>query len=250
MVVAPAHQPRASLGLLVVEHGKDAEDDGDAEVQANAHEALRHGVGDVLKVHRLALDQHADGDDGVKGSRGRRVGPREVRSVVEEPRRSPAVEAPPEEDCWIWEAVYMLDWIALWVRGRSWWALKKMSGRRERETYRWTAMGSSQDPGTDCTTMFESLTPHLVSCAFVPSSNGAMMVSFQRACTMPMRRALPSCSSGLGPLREWEAIVDGIFYMDLVFLYWGRSLALLCRSEVLSTSRALSGGWGDGGVTI
>lgn len=74
MVVAPAHQPRASLGLLVVEHGKDAEDDGDAEVQANAHEALRHGVGDVLKVHRLALDQHADGDDGVKGSRGRRVG--------------------------------------------------------------------------------------------------------------------------------------------------------------------------------
>lgn len=26
---------------------------------------------------------------------------REVRSVVEEPRRSPALGAPPDEDCWI-----------------------------------------------------------------------------------------------------------------------------------------------------
>lgn len=34
-----------------------------------------------------------------------------------------------------------------------------------------------------------------------------MMVSFQRACTMPMRRALPSCSSGLGPLREVDAML-------------------------------------------
>lgn len=33
---------------------------------------------------------------------------REVRSVVEAPRRSPALDAPPEEDCWTWDAVYML----------------------------------------------------------------------------------------------------------------------------------------------
>lgn len=67
-------------------------------------------------------------------------------------------------------------------------------------------MGSSQEPGTDCTTMLDSFTPHLVSCDLAPSRRGAMMVSFHRACTMPMRKALPSCSSGLGPLRV-EAMI-------------------------------------------
>lgn len=73
MVVAPAGQPRARLSLLVIEHGQDAEDDRDAEVQTNAHQALGDGVGDVLEVHGLALDQHADGDYGVEGPRGRVV---------------------------------------------------------------------------------------------------------------------------------------------------------------------------------
>lgn len=72
MVVAAAREPGAGLGLLVIEHGQDAEDDGHAEVEADAHEALGDGVGDVLEVHGLALDQHADGDDGVEGPRGRR----------------------------------------------------------------------------------------------------------------------------------------------------------------------------------
>lgn len=58
---------RAGLCLLVVEHGQDAKDDGDADVELDAHEALGGGVGNVLKVHGLALDEHADGDDGVKG---------------------------------------------------------------------------------------------------------------------------------------------------------------------------------------
>lgn len=72
MVVTPAREPGARLGLLVSEDGQDAENDGHAEVEADAHQALGDGVGDVLEVHGLALDQHADGDDGVEGARGRR----------------------------------------------------------------------------------------------------------------------------------------------------------------------------------
>lgn len=67
VIMAILCQARAGLRLQVVEHGEDAEDDGDAEVEADAHEPLRHGVGDVLEVHGFALDQHADGDDGVEG---------------------------------------------------------------------------------------------------------------------------------------------------------------------------------------
>lgn len=78
VVVAGGRQAGAGAGLVVVEDGEDAEDDGDAEVEADAHEPLRHGVGDVLEVHGLALDQHADGDDGVEGllllGRGREAG--------------------------------------------------------------------------------------------------------------------------------------------------------------------------------
>lgn len=69
-------------------------------------------------------------------------------------------------------------------------------------THDLTAMGSSQDPGTDSTTMLLSLTPQASSLSLVPLSKGSMMVAFQRAWTMPMRRALPSCCCGVGPLRE------------------------------------------------
>jgi hypothetical protein len=37
------------------------------------------------------------------------------------------------------------------------------------------AIGSSHDPGTDCTTMFDSLTPEASSFFFVPSSSGSMI---------------------------------------------------------------------------
>lgn len=70
----------------------------------------------------------------------------------------------------------------------------------KRWTHRCTAIGSSHEPGTVCTTMLDSLTPHSRSLAFVPSSNGSMILSFQRAWTMPMRRPLPSWSCGDGPL--------------------------------------------------
>jgi hypothetical protein len=61
-------------------------------------------------------------------------------------------------------------------------------------------MGSSHAPGTVCTTIFESFTPHSCSLAFAPARRGSMMVSFHRAWTMPIRRLLPSWSCGAGPL--------------------------------------------------
>lgn len=67
MVVTAGRESGAGLRLLVAEDGQDAKDDGDARVEADAHEALGDGVGNILKVHRLALDEDADGDDGVKG---------------------------------------------------------------------------------------------------------------------------------------------------------------------------------------
>lgn len=71
MVVAPHEYAGAGEGLVLGEDGEDAEDDGDARVEGDAHEAVGDAVGDVLEVHRLALDQHADGDDGVEGAAGR-----------------------------------------------------------------------------------------------------------------------------------------------------------------------------------
>lgn len=67
MVVPLTVDAGACLCLVVGEDGEDAEDDGDAGVELDAHEAVGDGVGDVLKVHGLALDEDADGDDGVEG---------------------------------------------------------------------------------------------------------------------------------------------------------------------------------------
>jgi len=41
--------------------------------------------------------------------------------------------------------------------------------------YFWHAIGSSQLPGTDCTTMFDSLTPDAKSLDFVPAIRGSMI---------------------------------------------------------------------------
>lgn len=68
VVVALAVDTGAGLGLLVGQDGEHAKDDGDARVELDAHEALAGGLGDVLEVHGLALDEHADGDDGVEGA--------------------------------------------------------------------------------------------------------------------------------------------------------------------------------------
>lgn len=39
------------------------------------------------------------------------------------------------------------------------------------------AMGSSHDPGTDCTTMFDSLTPDASSLALVPARRGSIIAA-------------------------------------------------------------------------
>lgn len=61
-------------GLLVVQDGQDAKDDGCAGLELDIHQALGDGLADVLKVHGGTLDEAADGDDGVKGGGGRARG--------------------------------------------------------------------------------------------------------------------------------------------------------------------------------
>jgi len=65
-----------------------------------------------------------------------------------------------------------------------------------------TAIGSSQEPGTDWTTMLVSLTPHSRSFDLAPSTNGSMMERFHRACTMPTRSGAPSNCCGVGPFTD------------------------------------------------
>lgn len=72
VVMASRDEAGPRLRLLLGEHGQDAKDDGHARVERDAHQALRHRVGNVLEVHRLALDQHANGDQGVERLRRHR----------------------------------------------------------------------------------------------------------------------------------------------------------------------------------
>ena len=76
MIVATGRDAGASLCLLVVEDSEDTEDDGDAGVELDAHQAVGDGVRDVLEVHGLALDEDTDGDYGVKGTVGAGAGER------------------------------------------------------------------------------------------------------------------------------------------------------------------------------
>lgn len=74
MVVAPRNQPRAGFRLFIRQDSQHAKDDGHACVERDALQAVRYAAGDVFKVHRLAFDEHTNGDDGVKGPGGRRGG--------------------------------------------------------------------------------------------------------------------------------------------------------------------------------
>lgn len=69
LAVGAAHAS-TSLGLFLGQDGQDAEYDGHARVELHAHEALGDGIGNVLKVHGLALDEDPDRDDGVEGAGG------------------------------------------------------------------------------------------------------------------------------------------------------------------------------------
>lgn len=58
-------------GLLVVQDGQDAKDDGCTSLELDVHQALGHGLADVLKVHGGPLDKASDRDDGVERGGGR-----------------------------------------------------------------------------------------------------------------------------------------------------------------------------------
>jgi hypothetical protein len=57
----------------------------------------------------------------------------------------------------------------------------KLGGREER-TYLAHAIGNSQLPGTDCTTIFDSLTPEASRVFFVPSRRGSMIAILSQRC--------------------------------------------------------------------
>jgi hypothetical protein len=56
----------AHLGLLFGENRQHAKNDWDARIKGYAHQPIGHALGNVLEVHRLALDEHADSDQRVK----------------------------------------------------------------------------------------------------------------------------------------------------------------------------------------
>ena len=69
-VIVPTVQAARPLHyLLLVEAVEHAVDHGGHGAQAHVHDARRDGVGDVLEVERLALDEDAAADDGVDGAR-------------------------------------------------------------------------------------------------------------------------------------------------------------------------------------
>lgn len=70
MIMTPTRNTRSRLCLLLIQHSQQAKNERHARVELDAHQAVRDGLGDVLEVHGLALDEHADGDDGVEGAGG------------------------------------------------------------------------------------------------------------------------------------------------------------------------------------
>jgi hypothetical protein len=66
VVVLALAEARAREGLRLREALEHPEDDGLSLLEVEAHEALRDGLRDVLKVHRLALDEAADREDGIR----------------------------------------------------------------------------------------------------------------------------------------------------------------------------------------
>lgn len=58
--------PRSLQALLIAQQRQQAEDDRHIVIELQPHEPVARRVCNVLKVHRLALDQHANRDDGVE----------------------------------------------------------------------------------------------------------------------------------------------------------------------------------------
>lgn len=66
---------RSRLRLLFIQDRQQAKDQGDAGIQLHAHQPVRDSLGDVLEVHGLALDEDADGDQGIERRCGGRRSP-------------------------------------------------------------------------------------------------------------------------------------------------------------------------------
>lgn len=71
VTMAPGPNARSLLCLYLIQTGQKPKHDGHTTVQLHAHQAMRGRLGDVLKVHGIALDEDADGDDGGEWSGGR-----------------------------------------------------------------------------------------------------------------------------------------------------------------------------------
>lgn len=68
-LVPVSTEPGPLQRLVIRQRGQHPENDGYTGVQLDAHQAMRHGVTDVLKVHGGALDEASDGDRCAEGTR-------------------------------------------------------------------------------------------------------------------------------------------------------------------------------------
>ncbi|OSS55100.1 hypothetical protein B5807_01715 [Epicoccum nigrum] len=59
--------PRPEQPLLLRQHRQQPKNNRHIAVQLQPHEAMRHGIRNVLEVHRLALDQHSNRNNSVEG---------------------------------------------------------------------------------------------------------------------------------------------------------------------------------------
>lgn len=72
LVAALASDARPHQTLLVAQQRQEPKDNRHVAVQLHAHEPVADRVSDVLEMHRLALDEHADGNDCIEGRLQRR----------------------------------------------------------------------------------------------------------------------------------------------------------------------------------
>ena len=66
IVHPPIAQPSSLQPLLLRQHRQQTEDHGHSRIQLHPHQAVADRIGNIFKVHRGTLDQHANGDDGVE----------------------------------------------------------------------------------------------------------------------------------------------------------------------------------------
>lgn len=174
MIMTTTRDTRPGLCLLLSQHRQQAENKRDAGVELDAHEALRHGIRDILEVHRLALDEDANGNEGVEGGcgsggrggrgccSGEQVG-RGRRGAEEVARRQAGAGAGGLDLRGRVHALHGNGELPAWLLAK----LLLLGGVAFGELY--------QEPGTDWMTMLDSLTPHERSLDLAPAMSGSML---------------------------------------------------------------------------